>query len=167
MLLDDLHALEEGGEGEPDAAGDFASLGAHEALDDLFLAHRPLVQLYEVVDRVVAFVLQEDLTVVLGSHTEELVEFAERLAFLLLVIPVERQHVLVLANKVIVDVVLVLVLLVHTIEVATAHLGDHARVALVVAALHMVLNQAHFLRIFRLEKHHSVSLLLDLLAVKV
>ena len=97
--------------------------------NDLLAKDTIFVPLLQVANRLVSLGVKESFTVILSSNAKVLIQLIEGHTFLLVVLSVEGEHVLVLADEVIVDNDLKLFFLVNATD-STMHLSDHICVPL-------------------------------------
>ena len=115
-----------------------------------------------------AFFFLKFLSIELGPDSEVLSQFVERLSLLSVMLPVKRQHVLVLADEVVIDHDLGQIGSHHflvVIVIAVVQLGDHhTATTMLVNVLKAALGPLHLLHtlaLFVLD-HYEIFLVLDL-----
>ena len=128
--------------------------------NDLIAKDTIFVPLFQVANRLVSLVIEESFTVILRSNAKVLIQLIKSHTFLLVVLSVEGEHILVLADEVIVDNDLILFFLVNTID-STMQLSDHIGVPL----LYPILTSLELLIIFL--AHWGTSIPLPLYALTI
>ena len=87
----------------PEAACTLPLLNLHEGLDNDLASHSVLVPARHEIHDLRALVVLHDLTVDPSPHLTLVPQLREQLPLFSIVLPIERQHVLVLADEVVVE----------------------------------------------------------------